>query len=46
MRVIKVGLVGIGAQMQENLLPSLLQMPDIRIVAERDDQLMGERGTL
>jgi phthalate 4,5-cis-dihydrodiol dehydrogenase len=29
MRVIKVGLVGIGAQMKENLFPSLLQMPDI-----------------
>lgn len=36
MSVIKVGLVGIGAQMQENLLPSLLQMPDIRIVAACD----------
>ncbi|WP_206957581.1 Gfo/Idh/MocA family protein [Trinickia acidisoli] len=36
MSLIKVGLVGIGAQMQENLLPSLLQMPDIRIVAACD----------
>ena len=36
MSVIKVGLVGVGAQMQENLLPSLLQMPDVRIVAACD----------
>ncbi|UTH74300.1 Gfo/Idh/MocA family protein [Chromobacterium sp. IIBBL 290-4] len=36
MSVLKVGLVGIGAQMQENLLPALLQMPDIRIAAACD----------
>ncbi|AAQ59082.1 Gfo/Idh/MocA family protein [Chromobacterium violaceum] len=39
MSLIKVGLVGIGAQMQENLLPSLLQMQDIRIVAACDSDL-------
>jgi predicted dehydrogenase len=36
MTAIKIGLVGIGAQMKENLLPSLLQMPDVRIVAACD----------
>ncbi|GFM58369.1 Gfo/Idh/MocA family protein [Pseudomonas capsici] len=33
---LRVGIVGLGAQMQENLLPTLLQMPDIRIVAVCD----------
>lgn len=36
MSVIRVGLVGIGAQTKENLLPSLLQIPDIQIVAGCD----------
>ncbi|OHX14286.1 Gfo/Idh/MocA family protein [Chromobacterium sphagni] len=39
MSLIKVGLVGIGAQMQENLLPSLLQMQDLRITAACDSNL-------
>ncbi|MBX8573433.1 Gfo/Idh/MocA family protein [Pseudomonas cichorii] len=33
---LRVGIVGLGAQMQENLLPTLLQMPDISIVAVCD----------
>ncbi|WP_199535807.1 Gfo/Idh/MocA family protein [Dyella psychrodurans] len=33
---VRVGLVGIGAQSQENLLPSLLQTPDIHVVAVCD----------
>ncbi|RDV00750.1 Gfo/Idh/MocA family protein [Trinickia dinghuensis] len=36
MMVIHVGLVGFGAQMQAHLLPSLLQMPGIRIAAACD----------
>ncbi|EGH29799.1 dehydrogenase, partial [Pseudomonas syringae pv. japonica str. M301072] len=36
MAALKVGIVGLGAQMQENLLPTLLQMPDIRIVSVCD----------
>lgn len=36
MRIINVGLAGIGTQMQERLLPSLLQIPGIRIVAACD----------
>ena len=36
MIVIHVGLVGIGTQMQEHLLPSLRQMPGIRIAAACD----------
>lgn len=39
MTVLRVGIVGLGAQMQENLLPTLLQMPDIRIVAVCDSDL-------
>ncbi|WNG23585.1 Gfo/Idh/MocA family oxidoreductase [Cystobacter fuscus] len=34
--LIRVGLVGIGAQTKENILPSLLQIPDIQIVAACD----------
>ncbi|RML44873.1 Dehydrogenase [Pseudomonas syringae pv. ribicola] len=41
---LKVGIVGLGAQMQENLLPTLLQMPDIRIVAVCDsDRVRAEQ---
>ncbi|PTL84527.1 Gfo/Idh/MocA family protein [Vitiosangium sp. GDMCC 1.1324] len=36
MSLIRVGLVGIGAQTKENLLPSLLQIPDVQIVAGCD----------
>jgi phthalate 4,5-cis-dihydrodiol dehydrogenase len=38
MSKLKIGIVGIGAQMLENLLPTLLQMPDIRIVAACDGE--------
>ncbi|MGG1949365.1 Gfo/Idh/MocA family oxidoreductase [Trinickia sp. NRRL B-1857] len=38
MGVLKVGLVGIGAQMQQNLLPALLQTPDIDIVGACDSE--------
>ena len=37
--MIRVGLVGIGAQTKENILPSLLQIPDIQIVAACDVSL-------
>jgi phthalate 4,5-cis-dihydrodiol dehydrogenase len=37
--LIRVGLVGIGAQTKENILPSLLQIPDIQIVAACDVSL-------
>ncbi|MGI4860788.1 MAG: Gfo/Idh/MocA family protein [Janthinobacterium lividum] len=44
MKFIKVGLVGIGAQMKENLLPTLLQIHGIRIVAACDaDTLRAEQ---
>jgi phthalate 4,5-cis-dihydrodiol dehydrogenase len=33
---LKFGLVGIGAQTQENILPALLQIPDVQIVAACD----------
>lgn len=36
MNPLKIGLVGIGAQTQENILPSLLHTPDIQIVAGCD----------
>ncbi|WP_321864401.1 Gfo/Idh/MocA family oxidoreductase [Burkholderia cenocepacia] len=36
MTVINIGIVGLGSQMQENLLPTLLQMPNVRIVAVCD----------
>ncbi|MCF7697389.1 Gfo/Idh/MocA family oxidoreductase (plasmid) [Mycetohabitans rhizoxinica] len=36
MTAIQIGIVGLGAQMQENLLPTLLQMPDVRIVGVCD----------
>jgi phthalate 4,5-cis-dihydrodiol dehydrogenase len=36
MSLIRVGLAGIGAQTKENLLPSLLQIPDVQIVAACD----------
>ncbi|CAB3766829.1 Gfo/Idh/MocA family protein [Paraburkholderia humisilvae] len=36
MTVIDIGIVGLGVQMQENLLPTLLQMPNVRIVAVCD----------
>ncbi|WP_137939718.1 Gfo/Idh/MocA family oxidoreductase [Chitinivorax sp. B] len=39
MSVIRVGIIGIGAQTRENLLPSLLQIPDIHIVAACDSEL-------
>lgn len=39
MTAIKIGIVGLGAQMRENLLPTLLQMPDVRIAAVCDSDL-------
>lgn len=39
MNDIRVGIVGIGEQTKENLLPSLLQIPDIHIVAACDSDL-------
>lgn len=36
MSLIRVGLVGIGAQTKENLLPALMQIPDVQIVAVCD----------
>lgn len=44
MRVLRIGLVGIGAQMRENLLPSLLQMPDVRIVVACDNDTARAQG--
>lgn len=38
MGVLKVGLAGIGAQMQQNLLPALLQTPGIEIVGACDSE--------
>lgn len=37
MSILKVGLVGLGTQTNENILPSLLQIPDVRIVAACDN---------
>jgi predicted dehydrogenase len=39
MGTLKVGLVGIGAQMQQNLIPALLQTPDIEIVGACDSEV-------
>ena len=39
MSLIRVGLVGIGAQTRENLLPSLMQIPDVQIVAVCDTEV-------
>lgn len=39
MRDIRVGIIGIGEQTKENLLPSLLQIPDVHIVAACDSKL-------
>lgn len=36
MSLIKVAIVGIGAQTLENLLPALLQIPDVQIIAACD----------
>jgi predicted dehydrogenase len=36
MKILNVGLVGIGAQTQENLLPALLQIADVEIAAVCD----------
>lgn len=40
MKKLKVGVVGIGAQTRENLLPALLQIPDVDIVAACDSILL------
>lgn len=37
--MIRVGIIGIGEQTKENLLPSLLQIPDIDIVAACDSNI-------
>lgn len=36
---LKIGIVGIGAQAKENILPSLLQTPDIQIIAACDSDM-------
>lgn len=37
MNILKIAVVGAGAQMRENLLPALLQIPNVRIVAVCDE---------